>query len=96
VVVLGPTDHGGGFARTVKKTQPRVVTFRAALCEETERRRMTWIDRQALSEVAGDRDAEFTDGLHKGPAFHRRIVDATVESVLPRLAALAHADGHGR
>ena len=86
VVVLGPTDHGGTFARTVKRTQPRVVTFRAALREETERRRMTWIDRQKLSEVAADRDAEFTDGLHKGPAFHRRIVDATVHAIVPRLA----------
>ena len=81
VIVLGPTDHGGSLAKRVRKTQSAVETFRAAVRAEAERRRLTWVDRQALSLEARDRDAEFTDGLHKGPAFHARIADATIAAM---------------
>ena len=78
VVILGPTDHGGRLAQRVRKTQPQVETFRAIVRAEAERRRLTWIDRQKLSEMFADRDAEFVDGLHKGPRFHGRIVSAVL------------------
>jgi hypothetical protein len=78
VVLLGPTDHAGRLAQRARKTQPQVETFRAVVRAEAERRRLTWIDRQKMSEMFPDRDAEFVDGLHKGPGFHGLIVSAVV------------------
>lgn len=91
VIVLGPTNHGGGLARRVRKTQPQVDTFRAIVRAEAERRRFTWIDRQKLSEMFPDRDAEFVDGLHKGPEFHARIADAVVQVMAKSMPAAAGA-----
>lgn len=81
VIVLGCTDHGGRLAQRVRKTQPQVETFRAAIREETLRRRLAYVDRQALSLAGRDRDGEFIDGLHKGPAFHERIAKAIVAAM---------------
>ena len=90
IIVLGPTNHGGGLARRVRKTQSNVDSFRSILHAESDRRRFTWIDRQTLSEMFADRDAAFLDGLHKGPEFHANIVDAVVQVLaksVPELAA---------
>jgi len=85
ILLLGPTDHAGRVATSSRRTQPRVELFRAALHEEAERRRFLWLDRQALSYMGEDRDALFTDGLHKTPVLHRRIALGAVDLLAPRL-----------
>jgi hypothetical protein len=95
VLLLGPTNHARQLARNTRKTQSNVDRFRAAMREEAQRRRFLWLDRQALSVEAADRDSQFTDGLHKTPDFHARITHAVAAMLAPRLAPLVGSSSTG-
>jgi hypothetical protein len=92
ILLLGPTNHGGVLAEWTRKLQPSVDAFRGAMREEAENRRFLWLDRQELSLQSADRDAEFTDGVHKGIGFHRRIAETAVDMLGAHLELAGHRE----
>ncbi|MGH2632249.1 MAG: hypothetical protein ACRDG3_02460 [Tepidiformaceae bacterium] len=64
----------------------------AQLSAQAARRRIPWVDHDAVTADIADHDSTFCDIVHKGALWHRRIADAVLEVLEPRLTSMPVAN----